>query len=123
MGNYHPTGIEKFKGGDINEVITDLSKCEFFIGIGSGLSWLSWAINLPTIIISGFSYDYTETISNTWRVINKNVCTGCFNRLRLDPGDWNWCPDHKETPNQFECSKQITSEMVINTINQVIQTI
>jgi autotransporter strand-loop-strand O-heptosyltransferase len=123
MGNHHPKGIEKFKGGSISEVINDLAKCEFFVGIGSGLSWLSWAVNLPTIIVSGFSYDYTETVSNTWRVINNNVCTGCFNRHRLDPADWNWCPDYKETPKQFECSKQITSEMVINTINQVIQTI
>jgi autotransporter strand-loop-strand O-heptosyltransferase len=120
MGNKHPVGITKFKGGTLQEVIDDLVTCEFFIGIGSGLSWLSWACNLPTIIISGFSFDYTETQSNTLRVINNNVCTGCFNTHRLDPGDWNWCPINKGTERHFECTKTITSEMVIEKIDELI---
>lgn len=120
MGNNHPKGITKFKGGSVQEVINDLATCEFFIGIGSGLSWLAWATKLPIILISGFSYDYTETQSNTWRVINKNVCTGCFNTHRLDPGDWIWCPIYKGTDKHFECTKQISSEMVIEKINKII---
>jgi autotransporter strand-loop-strand O-heptosyltransferase len=120
MGNIHPKGIHKFPSGSIKDLINDLTGCEFFIGVGSGLSWLSWSLNLPTVIISGFSYDYTETQSNTYRVINNNVCTGCFNRHRLDPGDWNWCPDHKGTPKHFECSKMISSEMVIKEIKKII---
>jgi len=116
MGNNHPKGISKFKGGSLQDVIDDLSTCEFFIGIGSGLSWLAWATNLPIILISGFSESYTETVSNTYRVINKNVCTGCFNWERLDPGDWNWCPKFKGTNRHFECSKEITSDMVIEKI-------
>ncbi len=119
MGNKHPKGITKFRGGSIPEVIEDLQSCQFFIGIGSGLSWLAWACNLPTIIISGFSYDYTETQSNTWRVINKNVCTGCFNTHRLDPGDWNWCPTFKGSDRHFECTKSITSDMVIEKISEI----
>lgn len=120
MGNHHPNGITKYPGGSIQDVINDLATCEFFIGIGSGLSWLSWATNLPTIIISGFSFDYTETVSNTWRVINKNVCTGCFNTHRLDPGDWNWCPINKGTDKHFECTRNITSNMVIEKIKEII---
>jgi autotransporter strand-loop-strand O-heptosyltransferase len=120
MGNYQPNGITKFRGGSLTDVIEDLSTCELFIGIGSGLSWLSWSINIPTIIISGFSYDYTETMSNTWRVINKSVCSGCFNRHRLDPGDWQWCPDHKDTNRHYECTKSITSDMVIEKIKEII---
>lgn len=120
MGNKHPKGITKFKGGSIQEVINDMSTCEFFIGLGSGLSWLAWSINLPVILISGFSEEWAETTLNTYRVINKSVCYGCFNHERLDPGDWNWCPKHKNTERMFECTKTITSQMVINKINIIV---
>jgi len=120
MGNFQPQGITKFEAGSIERLIEEMTSCEFFVGLGSGLSWLSWTIGLPTVLISGFSEEYSETVSNTYRVINKNVCTGCFNRHRLDGGDWNWCPDHKNTDRMFECTKQITSQMVIEKINQVI---
>lgn len=120
MGNFHPKGIEKFPGGSINDVIEDMSTCDFFIGLGSGLSWLAWSVGLPVFIISGFSEDYTETNVNTWRILNKSVCHGCFNTHRLDPGDWNWCPLHKNTDRMFECTKEITSKMVIEKIESVI---
>jgi FkbM family methyltransferase len=38
----------------------------------------------------------------------------------LDAGDWNWCPLHKNTDRMFECTKEITSEMVILEINKII---
>jgi autotransporter strand-loop-strand O-heptosyltransferase len=120
MGNFHPKGITKFEAGSIERLIEEMSSCEFFVGLGSGLSWLSWTLGLPTVLISGFSEDYSETKMNTYRVINKNVCNGCFNRHRLDANDWNWCPDHKGTDRQFECTKTITSDMVIEKINEVI---
>ena len=120
MGNFHPKGINKFEAGSIEKLINDMATCEFFVGLGSGLSWLSWTIGLPTVLISGFSEEQSETVSNTYRVINKSVCNGCFNRHRLNASDWNWCPDHQNTDRQFECTKQITSSMVIEKINQII---
>ena len=120
MNNFYPKGVSVFKGGNLQEVINDLSTCEFFIGLGSGLSWLAWACKLPVVLISGFSEKWAETKLDTYRVINENVCHGCFNWDRLDAGDWNWCPLHKGTDRQFECSKQITSEMVIKEINKIM---
>ena len=120
MGNFHPKGITKFESGSIERLIEDMSSCEFFVGLGSGLSWLAWSLKLPVVLISGFSEEYSETTLDTYRVINKSVCNGCFNRHRLDAGDWNWCPDHKGTERQFECTKSITSKMVIDKINQII---
>jgi autotransporter strand-loop-strand O-heptosyltransferase len=120
MNNHYPKGVTIFKGGNLQEVIDDLSECEFFIGLGSGLSWLAWACKLPVVLISGFSEKWAETKLDTYRVINENVCHGCFNWDRLDAGDWNWCPLHKGTDRQFECSKQITSEMVIKEINKIM---
>lgn len=120
MNNYYPKGVSVFKGGNLQEVINDLSTCEFFIGLGSGLSWLAWACKLPVVLISGFSEKWAETTLDTYRVINESVCHGCFNSERLDAGDWNWCPLHKNTDRMFECTKKITSDMVIKEINKIM---
>jgi autotransporter strand-loop-strand O-heptosyltransferase len=120
MGNNYPKGVKVYKGGSLQEVINEFATCEFFVGLGSGLSWLAWACELPVVLISGFSEKWAETKLDTYRVINENVCHGCFNWDRLDAGDWNWCPKYKGTNRQFECSKQITSEMVINEINNIM---
>ena len=120
MNNHYPKGVTLFKGGYLQEVINDLSECEFFIGLGSGLSWLAWACELPVVLISGFSEKWAETTLDTYRVINENVCHGCFNSERLDAGDWNWCPLHKNTDRMFECTKRISTDMVIKEINKII---
>lgn len=120
MGNNYPEGVSTFEGNGLQEVINDLSSCEFFIGLGSGLSWLAWACKLPVVLISGFSEKWAEIHLDTYRVINESVCHGCFNWSRLDAGDWNWCPEHKGTDRQFECTKTITPKMVIKQINKVM---
>jgi autotransporter strand-loop-strand O-heptosyltransferase len=119
MGNFYPKNATVFKSGDIKDVINDLSTCEFLIGLGSGLSWLAWACELPVILISGFSEKWAEMELDVYRVINENVCHGCFNNEKFDAGDWNWCPKLKGTKRQFECTKTITSEMVIRIINKL----
>lgn len=120
MGNKYPKGVKLYKGGSLQDIINEFATCEFFVGLGSGLSWLAWACELPVVLISGFSEKWAETKLDTYRVINENVCHGCFNWDRLDASDWNWCPQHKGTNRMFECSKQITSEMVIKKINKII---
>jgi autotransporter strand-loop-strand O-heptosyltransferase len=104
---------------DIHDTINLLYNCEFFIGIGSGLSWLSWALNKPTVLVSGFSLPRSEFYT-PYRVINTNVCNGCWNTHDFNKGDWMWCPTHKNTDRQFECSKQISSQMVIDSIKNLI---
>jgi autotransporter strand-loop-strand O-heptosyltransferase len=120
MGNVHPNGIVKHPNGPIELVMDELKKSKAFIGIGSGLSWLSWALDVPTVIISGFSYSWAEMEDCIRIAAPKGKCEGCFNRLRLDAGDWNWCPDHKGTKKQFECTKSITSEMVIKELEKFL---
>jgi autotransporter strand-loop-strand O-heptosyltransferase len=108
--------IDKTGDFPIEHRINELKYCEFFIGVGSGLSWLAWAIGKNVVMISGFSNPICEFQSNNINVHNFNVCNGCFNRHVFDRGDWNWCPEHKNTDRQFECSINITPEMVINRI-------
>ena len=120
MGNKLPKGIIHHPNGPIERVMGELLKSKAFIGIGSGLSWLSWSLNVPTVLISGFSYDWAEMKDCVRITAPKGKCEGCFNRLKLDAGDWNWCPDHKGTERQFECTKSITSDIVIKELEKVL---
>ena len=104
----------------IEDIINILHHSEMYIGVSSGLAWLSWSIKNPVVLISGFSSDWTEFTSNVERIINKDVCNSCFNNFKLDAGDWNWCPVHKDTPRQFECTKKISPETVIKGITRKI---
>jgi autotransporter strand-loop-strand O-heptosyltransferase len=105
--------IDRTGNFPIEHRINELKWCEFFIGIGSGLSWLAWAIGKKVVMISGFSNPICEFKTNIINVHNFNVCNGCFNRHMFDRGDWNWCPEHKDTDRQFECSSNITPKMVV----------
>ena len=107
---------------DIQNALRLLYNCEFFIGLASGLAWAAWALNKKVVMIAGFTEEYTEFHENHFRVINKNVCNGCWNdptSYPFDKGDWNWCPRLKGTDRQFECTKQISVEDVIDVINKV----
>ena len=118
MGNKNPEGVIYIEGEKtLDNAIRYIKNSDMFIGIGSGLSWLSWSLEVPTVLISGFSTPKTEFLGpDVIRIFNSNVCNGCFNRKRLDAGDWNWCPDHKGTNREFECTKTITSKDVIEKI-------
>jgi autotransporter strand-loop-strand O-heptosyltransferase len=116
MGNRIPQGIKLLPEITLDIMVNYLQHASMFIGIGSGLSWLSWAVGCRTCLISGFSYPYTE-MQDCIRVFPRaDICSGCFNRFRLDPNDWNWCPDHKGTPRMFECSRLISGRQVIEAI-------
>jgi autotransporter strand-loop-strand O-heptosyltransferase len=102
----------------LSDRIQTLIDCEFFIGLGSGLSWLAWACNKPVIMISGFS-DPKSEFYTPYRVHNKNVCNSCWNdeSVHFDRNDWLWCPRGKN----FECSKEITFQMVKDKIDLCIK--
>jgi autotransporter strand-loop-strand O-heptosyltransferase len=93
--------------------IQQIKDCEFFIGLSSGLSWLAFALDKKVILISGCTNEDNEFKHNCYRVINKNVCHGCLNDETIDNASditksWIYCPRNKK----FECSKQISFNMV-----------
>ena len=106
----------------IGNTMSVIYNSELFIGLSSGLSWLSWALNKHVIMISNFTEDDHEFTSNCTRITNPDVCNGCWNNpmFKFDKGDWYWCPEHKGTDRQFECHKSITPEMVINKIQHLL---
>ena len=120
MGNKLPIGIVQHPVGTLSGVMDEMRKSKAFIGIGSGLSWLSWALEVPTVLISGFSYKWAEMQDCIRISAPAGKCEGCFNRLRLDAGDWEWCPDNKGTDRQYECTKTITSAMVISQLEKFL---
>jgi len=100
----------------IEHRINELSHCEFFIGIGSGLSWLAWALGKKVLMISGFSDPICEFKTGNINVHNFNVCNGCFNSHEFDRGTWDWCPEYRDTERHFECTKNISPNMVVEQI-------
>ena len=112
--------IDKTGDYPLEDRATDMMGAEFFIGIGSGLSWLNWALNKKTILISGFSAPFSE-FKDCERVFTEapSACNSCYNKTRLDAGDWEWCPEHKGTDRHFECTKTILPSQVAKAIERV----
>jgi autotransporter strand-loop-strand O-heptosyltransferase len=71
-------------------------------------------------MIGGFALPNTE-FETPYRVINYHACVGCWNdpSLRFDHKDFLWCPRHKGTPRQFECTSLITAEQVKQAIRRI----
>ena len=113
--------IDKTGDFPLSESANDLMNAKAFIGLGSGLSWLSWAVDCPTILISGFSEAYSEFEDCERISAPADKCGGCFNFTRLDAGDWEWCPEHKDSPRHFECTKSITSQIVIDAVDRQLE--
>jgi autotransporter strand-loop-strand O-heptosyltransferase len=107
--------VDTPKNYDINNIMNYIHHSELFIGLASGLSWLSWGLGKHVVMIGNFSDINHEFTTNTTRIYNHNVCNSCWSNpnFKFDKGDWNWCPIHKGTPKQHECQKQITTEDVI----------
>lgn len=114
---------QKIMDTSMDYTMNTIHHSEFFIGLSSGLSWLSWAMNKHVVMISNFTEPDHEFTSNCTRITNPNVCNSCWNSPlnKFDKGDWNWCPNHKGTERQFECHTSITSEMVINQIQHLLR--
>jgi autotransporter strand-loop-strand O-heptosyltransferase len=119
--NHIPHGAEDETGDrPIVERARWIKHAAFFVGLSSGLSWLAWATGTPIVMLSGFTHP-TNEFDTPYRVINYHACNSCWNdvRHRFDHSDFLWCPRHKGTPRQFECTRLITAEHVKATIRRI----
>jgi autotransporter strand-loop-strand O-heptosyltransferase len=132
-------GIEPYRNGlpsncvkkintPLDETMIYIYHSEFFIGLSSGLSWLAHALGKPVVMISNFTEEWHEMDINTEdyiRITNKSVCNGCWNKKNWGRGDtfinWDFCPEHKDTPRQFECHYSITPDYVYNKIKHLLK--
>ena len=119
--NHIPNGAEDQTGDrPIVERARWLKHADFFVGLSSGLSWLAWAAGTPVVMISGLTHPLNE-FATPYRVINYHTCNSCWNdpHLRFDHKDFLWCPRHKDTPRQFECTRLITVDHVKSAIQSI----
>ena len=109
--------VEPLLGQPLKDVARYLQHADVLVGLGSGLSWISWAMNTHVIMIAGFSLPFFEFQENISRPFpeDSDICTGCFNNPSyvFERKNWLWCPVHENDSKQFECQKLITPEMVL----------
>lgn len=117
--NRKPDFAEDFTGNiSLIERADMLYYAEFFIGLGSGLSWLANAVGCPVIMIAGFSNDWYEFYT-PYRVSNPLMCGGCINDIRVMYFK-NFCPYHNGTIRELECQKNISPRQIINAIDKLM---
>jgi autotransporter strand-loop-strand O-heptosyltransferase len=119
--NTMPEGAEDFTGErPLQERASLLLHADFFIGLGSGLSWLAWAVGVPVVMISGFSHPGAE-FRTPWRIINFHACNSCYNDLAFEfGGDFSWCPRHANDALRYQCTTAITPGHVIRVVDELI---
>tara|TARA_R110000822_G_scaffold128834_1_gene264781 strand:+ start:3 stop:1244 length:1242 start_codon:yes stop_codon:yes gene_type:complete len=119
--NTSPTADYYFNNSSLDEVMSIIKGAKFHIGIGSGLSWVAWALNTHSIIISSFSKPYCEFTTNCTRIYNDTPTSGYFNTHKLDPSNWNWYPFMEiESMEDWHEIEDITPKQVINEINKLL---
>ena len=107
----------------IPSVMNYLHHAEFYIGLSSGISWLSFAMRKKVFMIANFSTKDHEFQTDCIRITDESVCHGCWNNpaFKFDKSSWGYCPEHEETPKAFECHKSISAERVISIIQNEIK--
>lgn len=122
-------------GEDIFFAINLIEHADFFIGLSSGNSWLSWALDKKVVMIAGLvdpAYEFQEDRYLAYSPEGK--CHGCFTNTNYM---WNrnpyWCPlqvkmQGKQMTNKFhdlskawECVRTIEPTVVYKAIDTVIE--
>ncbi len=111
-------GVINHYNQPLDVVANYLHHADLFIGLGSGLSWLNWALGKHTIMINGFSDKHHEFTSRVTRIMNEDACFPCWTNRNFvfNSGDWDWCPIHKGTEKQHICQKSITPTQVFKVV-------
>ncbi|WP_321885218.1 autotransporter strand-loop-strand O-heptosyltransferase [Paraburkholderia bannensis] len=119
--NTLPEGAEDYTGErPLQERASLLLHADFFVGLGSGLSWLAWAVSVPVVLISGFSHPNAE-FRTPWRVINFHACNSCYNDLAFEfGGEFDWCPRHANDALRYQCTTAITPGHVIRVVDELV---
>ncbi|WP_462332251.1 autotransporter strand-loop-strand O-heptosyltransferase, partial [Schwartzia sp. (in: firmicutes)] len=113
-----PEGAENYTGNrPLTERVELLAYADFFIGLGSGLSWLADAAGCPVVLIGGHSLPMSE-FDTPYRIINPLVCHGCYNDMNVKWGN-PVCPLHNGTDREYECTVKISPRMVISAIDRL----
>lgn len=118
--------VEDYTDRTLIEVCNAIYSSDVFIGVSSGLAWLAWTLKVPVIMIGANTFPYFEFKEGNHRIsavdTNKDICVGCYNNnSRSIPLEDGWCPNHRNTVRQHECTKTISPLVVIKEINKLLK--
>lgn len=119
--NEIPANCVDKTGGDLDDMMSMIDGCEFFVGLSSGLAWVAHAMGKKVVMISGVTSPENEFKTDIVRIHNSEVCNSCFGKPeehKFDPGNWLWCPIHRGTSREFECTKKISPKYVMDKIRE-----
>ena len=118
--NTSPQADYHFHNKSLEEVMSVINGADLHIGIGSGLSWMAWALNIPTMLISSFSKPYCEFTDCTRIYVNTST-SGYFNTHKLSASDWNWYPFKKiKSIEDWYEIESITPDLVIENLDRIL---
>ena len=122
QNEYKIDGVINHYGHPLEVVANYLYHADLFIGLGSGLSWINWALGKHTVMINGFADKNHEFTSKVTRIMNESACIPCWTNPNFvfDAGDWDWCPIWKGTDKQHICMKSITPGQVFSKIKPIL---
>lgn len=101
-----------------------IKHADLHVGGAGGMSWIAWALGTPVVAINGYSLEGTAGWEGVREVRNTAVCHGCWNDPAVHPvntSDPIWCPKHRCTPREHECTRAITAGMVIEAIGEMLE--
>jgi len=109
--------IIKRNNSSIEATIRNIQYAEAFVGGSCGPTVLAWALGVPVLLVSGSTMPWSE-FNECVRVINRNVCHGCFNDIThpIDRGNWKFCPRGR----QFECTTSIPPDTVWGALQGIL---
>lgn len=108
--------VVKHNGQSIEQTISDIAGATFYIGLNHGPAWIAYSLGIPVLMMTGVSEEWND-FPNPYRISVDVGCKPCFNNpdVPIDRS-WEWCPNEEK----YKCTRAITPEMVIETINQMI---
>jgi autotransporter strand-loop-strand O-heptosyltransferase len=114
--------VVELKDKGIFSTMNAIHHSNLFIGLSSGISWLSYAIRKHVVMIANFTEKDHEFTNKCTRIYDESICNSCWNNemFKFDKGDFMWCPLHKDTDRHFECHKLISAKTVIEKIKDLI---
>jgi autotransporter strand-loop-strand O-heptosyltransferase len=119
--NTSPQSDYHFHNKPLDEVMSVIKGADLHIGIGSGLSWVAWALDIPTVLISSFSKPYCEFQLNTARIHTDTPNSGYFNTHKMDASNWNWYPFKQiNSMEDWYEIETITPDLVIEGIDRIL---
>lgn len=90
------------------EAIAVIKNAKALIGVDTGLTHMGIAFNIPTVALFGSTCPYTNTTRDNAKVIWLHLpCSPCKRKPTCN--------------NRFDCLRQITPEMALNTLKDVLR--